>query len=127
LPILLNVTWRCSLLQRHVTFNGMGNFVTAAKQPLEYGCFLNVSFAVKLTAHLYAAKRPENITLKSDAESVYIHGLFQQRCRDLGINTVCAPPHQHGRNGSSEKTPPEVIIIIIINMLMPAQMTVLHI
>ena len=55
------------------------------------------------------ANRPENITIKSDAESVYIHGLFQQRCRDLGINTACAPPHQHGRNGSSEKTSREAL------------------
>ena len=49
--------------------------------------------------------RPVNITIKSDAESVYIHGLFQQCCRELGINeSVFSPPHEHERNGSSEKT-----------------------
>ena len=48
--------------------------------------------------------RPGNITIKSDAESVYIHGLFQQRCRELGITSVYSPPHEHERNGSSEKT-----------------------
>jgi hypothetical protein len=48
--------------------------------------------------------RPTNITIKSDAESVYIHGLFQQRCRELGIKSVFSPPHEHERNGSSEKT-----------------------
>jgi hypothetical protein len=46
----------------------------------------------------------EHITIKSDAASVYIHGLFQQRCRELGITSVCSPPHEHERNGSSEKT-----------------------
>jgi hypothetical protein len=35
---------------------------------------------------------------------VYIHGLFQQRCRELGITSVYSPPHEHERNGSSEKT-----------------------
>jgi hypothetical protein len=47
--------------------------------------------------------RPDNITIKSDAKSVYIHGLFKQRCRELGINTVFPPPHEHERNCSSEK------------------------
>ena len=47
--------------------------------------------------------RPGNITIKSDAESVYIHGLFQQRCRELGNTCVYSPPHEHERNGSSEK------------------------
>jgi hypothetical protein len=48
---------------------------------------------------------PEHITIKSDAESVYIHGLFQQRCRERGMNSVYSPaPHDHERNGSSEKT-----------------------
>jgi hypothetical protein len=46
--------------------------------------------------------RSENIIIKSDAESVYIHGLFQQRCRELGIKSVHSPPHEHERNGSSE-------------------------
>jgi hypothetical protein len=45
---------------------------------------------------------PEHITIKSDAESVHIHGLFQQRCRKLGITSVYSPPHEHERNGSSE-------------------------
>ena len=49
-------------------------------------------------------KRPSTISIKSDAESVYIHGLFQQRCRDLGIISVHSPPYEHERNGSSEKT-----------------------
>ncbi len=48
--------------------------------------------------------RPEHITIKSDAESVYIHGVFQQKCRELGITSVYSPPYEHERNGSSEKT-----------------------
>ena len=47
--------------------------------------------------------RPEHITIKSDAESVYIHGLFQQQCRELGMTSVYSPLHEHERNGSSEK------------------------
>ena len=49
-------------------------------------------------------RRPETITIKSDAESVYIHGAFQQRCRALNIRTLSSPPHEHERNGTSEKT-----------------------
>jgi len=49
-------------------------------------------------------KRPSSISIKSDAESINIHGLFQQRCRDLGIISVHSPPYEHEKNGSSEKT-----------------------
>ena len=38
-----------------------------------------------------------NITIQSDAESVYIHGFLQQRCRYLGINTTCSPHSTRAR------------------------------
>jgi hypothetical protein len=53
--------------------------------------------------YIHAAHRWEHITIKSDAESVYIHVLFQQRCRELGITSVYSPLHEHEHNGSSEK------------------------
>ena len=48
-------------------------------------------------------KSPEHMTIKSDAESVYVKGLFHARCRDLGINTVNSPPYVHEQNGNAEK------------------------
>ena len=37
-------------------------------------------------------KHPKHMTIKSDAESVYVEGMFNARCRELGINTVNSPP-----------------------------------
>ena len=41
LPMPLNVTWRCSNEQRHVTFKSIIKFGSAAKQPLQYGLSLD--------------------------------------------------------------------------------------
>jgi hypothetical protein len=49
-------------------------------------------------------KRPESIAIKSDAESVYLHGLFNERARHHGIQTLTSPPYEHERNGTAEKT-----------------------
>eukprot|EP00959_Pyramimonas_sp_CCMP1952_P450008 9422169-Pyramimonas_sp.AAC.3 len=48
-------------------------------------------------------KAPKHITMKSDAESVYIEVVFRARCRELGINTVNSPPYVHERNDNAEK------------------------
>eukprot|EP00976_Prorocentrum_cordatum_P012543 251131-Prorocentrum_minimum.AAC.1 len=48
-------------------------------------------------------KMPKHMTIKSDAESVYIEGVFHARCRELGINTVNSPPYVHEQNGNVEK------------------------
>ena len=48
-------------------------------------------------------KMPEHMTIKSDAESVYVEGVFHARCRELGINTVNSPPYVHEQNGNVEK------------------------
>ena len=43
------------------------------------------------------------MTIKSDAEAVYIEGVFHARCRGLGINTVISPPYVHEQNNNAEK------------------------
>eukprot|EP00976_Prorocentrum_cordatum_P081752 1184539-Prorocentrum_minimum.AAC.1 len=48
-------------------------------------------------------KSPKHMTIKSDAEAVYIEGVFRARCRELGINTVNSPPYVHEQNGNAEK------------------------
>jgi hypothetical protein len=45
----------------------------------------------------------ERITT-TDADNVYIRGLFQQRCRRLDITSVYSHPHEYKHNGSSERT-----------------------
>eukprot|EP00976_Prorocentrum_cordatum_P032253 655916-Prorocentrum_minimum.AAC.1 len=48
-------------------------------------------------------KTPAHMTIKSDAESVYIEGFFHARCRELGINTVNSPPYVHEQNGNADE------------------------
>ena len=48
-------------------------------------------------------KAPAHMTIKSDAEAVYVKGVFHARCRQLGIATVNSPPHVHEQNGNAEK------------------------
>ena len=64
--------------------------------PDEFNKFLN---DIKQSDH-----RLEHITIKCDAESEYTYDLSLQRCREPGITSICSPPHDPMRNGSSEKT-----------------------
>jgi hypothetical protein len=47
--------------------------------------------------------KPERMCIKTDAESVYVYGLFQAKCRELGIKMVNSPPYVHELNANAEK------------------------
>ena len=48
-------------------------------------------------------KSPKHMTIKSDAEAVYIEGVFHARCRELGINTVNSPPYTWGSDPNNQR------------------------
>ena len=47
--------------------------------------------------------KPERMVIKTDAESVYISGLFNAKCRELSIQSVNSPPYVHEKNANAEK------------------------
>ena len=48
-------------------------------------------------------RRPATMTIKTDAEAVYISGAFESVCKENAIRLVNSPPYVHEKNSSAEK------------------------